>query len=142
MIYCTTTVYTAIYWHYYSLHSYLLGLLQLTLPYKLWLELLGLVHQILKMMIFNIMQQIILQSSGIMSLPVPIYAIYGTRGWVITNTCCMCIIAIVSFILQRQSFSLKNLNIYHYYCFFEAMWPEKLQCLALISLFLHNVSEQ
>ena len=52
------TVYTAIYWHYHSLHSHILALLQFTLPYKVWLELLGLVHQTLKMMIFNIMQQI------------------------------------------------------------------------------------
>ena len=44
--------------HYHSLHSHILALLQLTLPYKVWLELLGLVHQTLKMMIFNIMQQI------------------------------------------------------------------------------------
>ena len=44
--------------HYHSLHSHILALLQFTLPYKVWLELLGLVHQTLKMMIFNIMQQI------------------------------------------------------------------------------------
>ena len=31
--------------HYHSLHSHILALLQFTLPYKVWLELLELVHQ-------------------------------------------------------------------------------------------------
>ena len=35
-----------------------IGTTTVYIPYKVWLELLGLVHQTLKMMIFNIMQQI------------------------------------------------------------------------------------
>ena len=44
--------------HHHSLHSHILALLQFTLPFKVWLELIELVHQTLRMMIFKIMQQI------------------------------------------------------------------------------------
>ena len=44
--------------HHHSLHSHILALLPFILPYKVWLKLLELVHQTLKMMIFKIMQQI------------------------------------------------------------------------------------
>ena len=85
--------------HYHSLHSHILALLQFTLPYKVWLELLRLVHQTLKMMIFNIMQQIsyypgssaiwqMLALAGPRALcPFQCQHLpYGTRAWVITKT--------------------------------------------------------